>query len=195
MATTYSTFPTTPAVGADEYVRDEDAQGEHAKVTTSYTIFLIVVAIVFLAIAVVFAINTYFYDKIRKNGCSSSISKSEAEALYWTNLVLAIVAGIMFIVSIILIFTETKAPSYATKYLGRLKYQTESGEVIGLGEAGRRAAAAGYTRGAAAVGSGYRAGLAAAGRGYSAATAAGRQARLATGQAVLPSGYTAVSAE
>lgn len=188
MATTIAgSFPTTPvadpapAPAADTYVPENQARGQHGKVTTSYTIFLIVVAIVFLAIAVVFAINTYFYDKIRKNGCASSISKSEAEVLYWINLVLAIIAGIMFIVSIILIFTETKAPSYATKYLGRLKYQTESGDVIGLGEAGRRAVAAGYASGA---------GLAR--RGYASAAQGVMQGRLGLGKRVLPPEYTAV---
>jgi len=127
-----------------QVVPEADARQEHGKVTSSYSIFLIVVAIVFLAIAVVFAINTYFYDRIRSTGCSTSISKNEAEALFWTNLVLAIVAGIMFIVSIILIFTETKAPTYANKYLGKLRYE---------GEVRARAAAAGarpYVSGAAA---------------------------------------------
>lgn len=98
-------------------VTNEDHEEAANKVSTSYTIFLIVMTIVFLAIAIVFGVNTYFYDKIRKNGCSSNISSSEAEALYWTNLILAVISGIMFIVCIILMFTTTKAPTIATTYL------------------------------------------------------------------------------
>lgn len=100
-----------------QMVEKKKATRRHDKVSTSYTIFLIVMTIVFLAIAIVFGVNTYFYDKIRKNGCSSNISSSEAEALYWTNLILAVISGIMFIVCIILIFTTTKAPLIANTYL------------------------------------------------------------------------------
>lgn len=150
-----------------QVVPEADARQEHGKVTSSYSIFLIVVTIVFLAIAVVFAINTYFYDRIRSTGCSTSISKNEAEALFWTNLVLAIVAGIMFIVSIILIFTETKAPTYANKYLGKLRYE---GEVRARATAAR---ARPYVSGAAA---GFGSATAGLGRavGATAQTAANR---------------------
>lgn len=167
-------------------VPEADAKQEHGKVTSSYSIFLIVAAIVFLAIAVVFGVNTFFYDKIRKSGCSSSISSSEATALFWTNLVLAVIAGIMFIVSIILMFTETKAPTYANKYLGRLRYEGELKAQLAAAKAKAAATAAKpYAYGAAA---GFGAATQGFGRavGATAQTAANRifdEGRLAAQQA------------
>lgn len=175
------TVPVTETAGAKE---------EHAKVTSSYTIFLIVVSIVFLAIAIVFGVNTYFYDKIRKTGCGS-ITASDAEALYWTNLVLAVIAGIMFIVSIILIFTETKAPTYANEYLGKLRAEGERGVRGAYGYAAPRVKAGAARLGTAARSAGARAYQAGA-RTAQGAQLAAQRTRLGLGEAVLPSDYAAV---
>lgn len=111
----------SPNVGSTKtLVPEEHAKDEHGKVSTSYTIFLIVVLIVMLFVTGVFIANAVYYDRIRKaGGCSTAISKNESDILFWVNVILAVISGIMVIVAIVLLFFAYKKPEYTEKYIGR----------------------------------------------------------------------------
>ncbi len=107
-------------------VPEEHAKAEHGKVSTSYTIFLIVVLIVMAFVTAVFITNAVFYEAIRKqaSACGGAVSKNEADVLFWLNVVLAVIAAILLLVSIVLLFFAYKKPKFTEKYIG--KYQVGS---------------------------------------------------------------------
>jgi len=126
------------------------AAGEHGKVTSAFGIFTIVVIIVLIAVTALFATNAIFFDRIKGNGCSDKISSSEADFLYWTNVVLAVLSGILALVAIIMLFVYWKSPNFTKKWIGNVQY-TRPG---GYGEAvtsARSGLGAGLTRAGAYV--------------------------------------------
>nr|QBK91951.1 MAG: hypothetical protein LCPAC304_02930 [Pithovirus LCPAC304] len=105
-------------------VPEEHAKAEHGKVSTSYTIFLIVVLIVMAFVTAVFITNAVFYEAIRKQAgaCGTAVSKNEADVLFWLNVVLAVIAAILLLASIVLLFFAYKKPEFTEKYIGKYHY-------------------------------------------------------------------------
>ena len=103
------------------------ATGEHGKVTSAFGIFTIVVIIVLIAVTALFATNAIFFDRIKGNGCSDKISPSEANFLYWTNVVLAVLSGILALVAIIMLFVYWKSPNFTKKWIGNVQYTRPGG--------------------------------------------------------------------
>jgi len=98
-----------------------------------------------IAVTALFATNAIFFDRIKGNGCSDKISSSEANFLYWTNVVLAVLSGILALVAIIMLFVYWKSPNFTKKWIGNVQY-TRPG---GYGEAvtsGRARLGTGLTR-------------------------------------------------
>ena len=104
-------------------VTQEEGEKWYAKLASSYLIFLIVTAIVLAFVTAIFITNTIFYDKINKNkGCNGAVTESEANTLYWLNLVLAVISGIFFFAAVVLAFLQYEKPDWTEKYTGRLTY-------------------------------------------------------------------------
>jgi len=131
------------------------AAGEHGKIMSAFGIFTIVVIIVLIAVTALFATNAYFYNRIRDGSCSK-ISQSEAEALYWTNVVLAVIAGIMALAAIIMLFVYWKSPNFTKKWVGTVQ---GPGGYSEASLAARQSAAIGLRSGAGRL-AGYGEGLA-----------------------------------
>lgn len=113
------------------------AEGEHGKVTSAFGIFTIVVIIVLIAVTALFATNAIFFDRIKGNGCNDKISSSEANFLYWTNVVLAVLSGILALVAIIMLFVYWKSPNFTKKWIGNVQYTGPAGygEAVASGRA------------------------------------------------------------
>jgi len=95
----------------------------YAKLASSYLIFLIVTAIVLAFVTAIFITNTVYYDKINKNkGCSGAVTESEANILFWLNLILAVISGIFFLAAVVLAFIQFEEPKWTEKYIGRISY-------------------------------------------------------------------------
>jgi len=112
------------------FVENREATREHGKVTSAFGIFTIVVIIVLIAVTALFATNAIFFDRIKGNGCSDKISSSEANFLYWTNVVLAVLSGILALVAIIMLFVYWKSPKFTKKWIGNVQYERP----VGYGE-------------------------------------------------------------
>lgn len=115
--------PTTAVAPTKNLVTQDEGEKWYAKLASSYLIFLIVTAIVLAFVTAIFATNTVFYDKINKNkGCNGAVTESEANTLYWLNLVLAVISGIFFFTAVVLAFLQYEKPKWTDKYIGRVSY-------------------------------------------------------------------------
>ena len=104
-------------------IKQEEGEQWYAKLASSYLIFLIVTAIVLAFVTAIFITNTVYYDKINKNkGCSGAVTESEANILFWLNLILAVISGIFFLAAVVLAFIQYEKPEWTEKYTGRLTY-------------------------------------------------------------------------
>jgi len=72
-----------------------------------------------IGITALFATNAVFFGRIRDGSCNAKISKSEADTLYWVNVVLAVIAGLLALIAIIMLFVYWKNPEYKEKYIGK----------------------------------------------------------------------------
>ena len=113
--------PSVLAGTATEVTPTAHAEGVQSSLMSAFGIFTIVVIIVLIGITALFATNAVFFDRIRDGSCAK-ISKNEAEALYWTNVVLAVIAGLLALAAIIMLFVFWRKPDYKKKYLGRFGY-------------------------------------------------------------------------
>lgn len=166
-----------------ELIPKEHGEAEHKKVSSSFAIFLIVVLIVMLFVTGVFIANAIYFDDIRnKGGCANSISKNEANIMFWLNVILAVVSGIMIIVCIALLFLAYRAPKFTEKYIGTVQagtaVQPYVQEVAGGVGRGAQEVAGGIGRGAQEV---YR-GVQPVGRGVYSAGRAGATRLARAGQ-------------
>jgi len=104
-------------------VSQKEGEEWYSKLASSYLIFLIVTAIVLAFVTAIFITNTVYYDKINKNkGCSGAVTESEANILFWLNLILAVISGIFFLAAVVLAFIQFEEPKYLDKYIGRISY-------------------------------------------------------------------------
>ncbi len=119
----YKMAETTPLISGESIpvIPADHAEDIQSVVMSAFGIFTIVVIIVLIGITALFATNAVFFDKIRDGSCAK-ISKNEAEALYWTNVVLAVIAGLLALAAIIMLFVFWRKPDYKKKYLGRFGY-------------------------------------------------------------------------
>ncbi len=84
----------------------------------AFYILVIVIVIVMLFITGVFIANTFFFAEIRKSGCGSKISTTEGDVMFWFNLILAFISGIIVLFAIfMLVFAKSKP-----EYLGHVQY-------------------------------------------------------------------------
>ena len=127
--------PATSVVKEGSTGEDGTAAGEHGKIMSAFGIFTIVVIIVLIGITALFATNTYFFERIKSSGCNGKISASEANTLYWVNLVMAIISGILALVAIIMLVVYWRKPKFTKKWLGTASYQapTVYGEKVAAG--------------------------------------------------------------
>lgn len=67
----------------------------------------------------VFIANAFFFAEIRKSGCGTKISTSEGEILYWFNLILAIISGlvVLFAIFILVFWRSERSRYYEQRYL------------------------------------------------------------------------------
>lgn len=70
--------------------------------------FRSIAVIVMLIFVIVFIANTVYFDRARKGSCAA-LSVSEANTMFWLNLILSIIAVIMFIWSFIRLFFHPAA--------------------------------------------------------------------------------------
>ena len=123
------------AAGEEVVVPHEDAVNEHGKIMSTFGIFIIVLIIVMIGITALFATNAVFFNRIRDGSCAK-ISKDEAEVMYWLNVVLAVISGIVVLVAIILLLVYWRKPKFTRRYLGRVS--VAPGERFAAGYAGFR---------------------------------------------------------
>ena len=156
-------------------VSQKEGEEWYSKLASSYLIFLIVTAIVLAFVTAIFITNTVYYDKINKNkGCSGAVTESEANILFWLNLILAVISGIFFLAAVVLAFIQFEEPKWTEKYIGRISYTPGT---VAAAQAGRIVPyARGVQKRAIAGAAKARAGAAYLGRGAQAAQVRGAAA-------------------
>jgi len=90
--------------------------------------------VVFLASGFFFGFsiaNAVYYDRIRRGASCSAISRNEANTMFWINVILAIIAGIVFIWSIYKLFTKDYRESKKQQVLAYLNAPPAGGGFIG----------------------------------------------------------------
>lgn len=81
--------------------------------TSALYILTVVIVIVMIFVTGIFISNAFFFAEIRKSGCGANISTSEGDIMYWFNLILAIISGIIVLFAIfILVFWRSERPLY-----------------------------------------------------------------------------------
>jgi hypothetical protein len=133
------------------------------RLSGSYFIFLIVMVIVFLAIAVMFSVNAFYFDRIRKAFPSSAtgtqfaatggtgttiggLTRNDADGLFYANIAFAIATGIIFFALIIVLFLGVWKPNAVEKVrasVGRVTDPVKTAVASGA----RRTGAAAYAGG------------------------------------------------
>jgi len=88
-----------------------------ASVNAMY-ILIIVIIIVMLFVTGVFIANAFFFSEIRKSGCGSKISTTEGDIMFWFNLILAIISGIIVIFGIFILVFSKSRPEFIERYVG-----------------------------------------------------------------------------
>lgn len=104
-------------------VGEDEANENVKKVSSSFTIFLVVVIIVLFFVMTVFVTNTVFFSEVRKQGCGLGMSQTEANIMFWLNLTCAVIVGILILVAIFYIFFAKSAPIWTQKITGVVGYQ------------------------------------------------------------------------
>ncbi len=102
-------------------VTQQEAEENIDQISSSFTIFLVVVVIVLFFMTGVFIANTFFYGELRKGGCGKKITASEANVMYWLNLAGTLVSGVLAIVAIFYIFIARSKPQWTQTYTGRIQ--------------------------------------------------------------------------
>ena len=103
-------------------VTEREALGNIRDTTSGFSIFLIVFVIVLGLGTGVFIANTFFFAEIRKSGCGTKISTSEAEVMFWLNLVLTILSALLVLIAIFILVFSRAEPVWTRRYLGRFGY-------------------------------------------------------------------------
>ncbi len=111
-------------------VTQQEAEENIDQISSSFTIFLVVVVIVLFFMTGVFISNTFFYGELRKRGCGNKITVSEANVMYWLNLAGTLVSGVLAIVAIFYIFIARSKPQWTQTYTGRVQEPVQPVELI-----------------------------------------------------------------
>jgi hypothetical protein len=80
--------------------------------TTEDLWFRIIIIIALIAFLVLFIANAVYYNKL-KNGNCTAVSNSQANMMFWLNLIWAIIVGIVLIWAIVRIFIRPKPSANA----------------------------------------------------------------------------------
>jgi ABC-type amino acid transport system permease subunit len=94
------------------YIDAQEAAEVLNQRTGSFQVFLIIFVIIMFFITVVLSFDAIFFARIRNGTCSAVISVSEAEILFWLNVVLAVLSGIGVLVGIFMIFFARAKPEW-----------------------------------------------------------------------------------
>jgi hypothetical protein len=84
--------------------------------TTEDLWFRIIIIIALIAFLVLFIANAVYYNKLRNGNCTA-VTNSEANLMFWLNLIWCVVVGIMLIWAIVRIFIRPK-PSVSAAVKG-----------------------------------------------------------------------------
>lgn len=126
MTTVYNPFDVTPPA-AEHVIPERHVNEKNEKANRGYLIFLVVVFLVLTFIVGVLIANTVYFNDLRRQSCGN-VPQSQLEIMYWLNLVLAVLAGILWLVIIVLFFIGFWKPSYTEKYIGSYKRPTALSE-------------------------------------------------------------------
>lgn len=136
-----SLYPTEPLAG--EFTTTSHANKKVSKASSSYLIFLVIVFIILSFILGVLIANTYYFSELKNNDCGK-VTKGESNTMYYLNLVLSIVAALLWLVIIFLFFFGFTKPEITEKYIGTYKRPTAvTSAQETLGEYKRRVGVAG----------------------------------------------------
>lgn len=75
--------------------------------------------------------NAVYYDRIRRGASCDAITKGEADTMFWINVILAFIAGIVFLWSIYKLFTKDYRESKKNQVLGYLQAAPAGGGFFG----------------------------------------------------------------
>ena len=88
-----------------------------ASVNAVYVLIIVIVIVMFFVTAI-FIANAFFFAEIRKSGCGSKISTTEGDIMFWFNLVLAIVSGLIVLFGIFILVFARSTPQFIERYVG-----------------------------------------------------------------------------
>lgn len=167
---TIKKMSTPIATGTKDVHATENVDKELNRLSGSYYIFLIVMVIVFLALTVMFSVNAYYFGRINSavpsNGSVTipgGLSKTDVEALFYTNIVFAGISGIIFLALIIVLIIGIWKPKQVEKIRATTARYTN---VVGTNlAAGTREAGAAVKNVATPVGQGLYTGARQVGQG------------------------------
>jgi hypothetical protein len=114
---------TSTEVKRGEVIPKEHVDKKVGEKSSSYLIFLVVVFIVLTFITGVLIANTIYFSELRNQSCGK-VPQSQLDIMYWLNLVLTIVAGILWLVILVLFFLGWWKPEFTEKYVGTYKRPT-----------------------------------------------------------------------
>src|SRR4030067_2756443 len=108
-----------------------------ATINTEAIWFRIIVVIVVGFFLALFIANAVFFDRIRKQPFSCTVTQSEADGMFWLNVIWAIIAAVFFVWSIVRLFwTEPpgdvavdRAKRYAARQTAAAKQQLQRTDV------------------------------------------------------------------
>lgn len=106
-------------------VTAKEAEGQVASISSSFSIFLLFAIIISFFATALFAANTAFYVELRKAGCGSTLSTSQADTLFWVNFIGAIISGITALIGIFYLFIAQSKPKWVQTYVGSQGTLTE----------------------------------------------------------------------
>jgi len=98
------------------YVVLEEAEKHIQKPHNSIGIFIIFVVFIALIALVAFGINGFLFNKIRKKSCGSAVTQTEGTVLFWVNIALAVISGILTAVGILFSFYSKTEVNWKRKY-------------------------------------------------------------------------------
>jgi len=99
------------------YVALGEAEGHIQRLHGGMRVFLIFVVIVMVVFFVVFSVNAFFYNEVRKKSCGSTISQGEGNVMFWINVILAIISGVGAILGILFVFYSHSETPWRRTYI------------------------------------------------------------------------------
>lgn len=96
---------------------EKHIQRSHTSIGT-FTIFVVFIAFVTF---IVFGLNGILFNEIRKTSCGSTITQTEGNVMFWVNVALAVIAGILAVVGILFSFYSKTEVNWKRKYIPNVK--------------------------------------------------------------------------